>query len=158
MSFVELRTRRCIEEGGVVQWCLLAQLFSHTSCGFRQTLDALQLLASKTAYYTICTRQEDVFKDNGKRGGNSFLAKLRASSVAHTEYALYDRCAHRTNVSFSNRIALLGQPLPCFLRRLRLVRHGLRITPRSTQKLSSHFSPYTPTQFPEPRSGETTPP
>ncbi|CAB1116952.1 unnamed protein product [Ectocarpus sp. CCAP 1310/34] len=56
-----------------------------------QTLNALQLLASKTAYYTICTRQEDLFKDNGKRGGNSFLAKLRASSVAHTEYALYDR-------------------------------------------------------------------
>lgn len=56
-----------------------------------QNLNALQLLASKTAYYTICTRQDDLFKDNGKRGGNSFLAKLRASSVAHTEYALYDR-------------------------------------------------------------------
>ncbi|CAM9284626.1 unnamed protein product [Ectocarpus sp. 6 AP-2014] len=57
----------------------------------RMLLAARKLLASKTAYYTICTRQEDLFKDNGKRGGNSFLAKLRASSVAHTEYALYDR-------------------------------------------------------------------
>ncbi|CAM9093154.1 unnamed protein product [Ectocarpus fasciculatus] len=57
----------------------------------RMLLAARKLLASKTAYYTICTRQEDVFKDDGKRGGNSFLAKLRASSVAHTEYALYDR-------------------------------------------------------------------
>ncbi len=51
----------------------------------------LQLLASKTAYYIICIRQDDLFKESGKRGGNSFLAKLRATSVAHTEYALYDR-------------------------------------------------------------------
>lgn len=51
----------------------------------------LQLLASKTAYYIICVRQDDLFRGSGKRGGNSFLAKLRASSVAHTEYALYDR-------------------------------------------------------------------
>lgn len=54
-------------------------------------LSALQLLASKTAYYIICVRQDDLFRDSGKRGGSSFLAKLRASSVAHTEYALYDR-------------------------------------------------------------------
>lgn len=52
---------------------------------------SVQLLASKTAYYVICLRQDDLFRESGKRGGNSFLAKLRASSTAHTEYALYDR-------------------------------------------------------------------
>ena len=61
---------------------LSMNIFSHPT---------LQLLASKTAYYIICVRQDDLFKDSGKRGGNSFLAKLRATSVAHTEYALYDR-------------------------------------------------------------------
>lgn len=53
---------------------------------------ALQLLASKTAYYMVCMRPEDLFvRNSGKRGRNSFLGKLRASTKAHTEYSLYDR-------------------------------------------------------------------
>lgn len=66
--------------------------FSQPLCVFCSVSSpTLQLLASKTAYYIICIRQDDLFRESGKRGGNSFLAKLRASSVAHTEYALYDR-------------------------------------------------------------------
>ena len=53
--------------------------------------NAVQLLASKTAHYVICVRQDDLFRESGKRGGASFLAKLRASSTDPTEYALYDR-------------------------------------------------------------------
>eukprot|EP00903_Cladosiphon_okamuranus_P006212 g6106.t1 len=69
-------------------FCLYADLEDGSG---RMLLAARKLLASKTAYYIICVRQEDLFRESGKRGGDSFLAKLRASSVAHTEYALYDR-------------------------------------------------------------------
>ncbi|CAN0101315.1 unnamed protein product, partial [Discosporangium mesarthrocarpum] len=45
---------------------------------------------SKTAHYIICMRRDDLFKDQGKRGGASFLGKLRATGSGSIDYTLYD--------------------------------------------------------------------